>query len=281
MACCAVAVPVTATSSGQPKYCWVAWARGGPTNSRRSPNLSARCANPASIGPVQVPDGLEILAARDDLAFGHGRDRAAVGGHPLRVVQVHALRSLQEHEVLERGLAERQQRQVHAGRVVGGGMREVRPGQVRGAADGGQQVLHQGQVQHLLGGDVADVLAPALDRLRLFGAQALGFGLLQRERGVQVLAHDAVLEFGRLAQHVVQRLAVLDHQRRLGRGQPAARRDHLCEPSPGLVFAHVGYCVRGSRARGAVGVALWTNSPPGYRRPRSWKRAVSRPGRRG
>ena len=261
MARCALAVPVTATSSGQPKYCWVAWARGGPTNSRRSPNLSARCAIPASIDRYRCPTVLKSWPRGTISPCGHGRDRAAEGGHPLRVVQVHALRALQEHEVLERGLAERQQRQVHAGRVVGGGMREVRPGQVRGAADGGQQVLHQGQVQHLLGGDVADVLAPALDRLRFLGAQALVLGLLQRERGVQVLAHDAVLELGGLAQHVVQRLAVLDHERRLGRGQPAARRDHLCEPSPRLVFAHVFFrppswllcprilCSRGAPAR--------------------------------
>ena len=44
----------------------------------------------------------------------HGRGRAAEGGQPLGVVQVHALGTLKEHEVLERGLAERQQGQVHA-----------------------------------------------------------------------------------------------------------------------------------------------------------------------
>jgi hypothetical protein len=114
-----------------------------------------------------------------------------------------------------------------------------RPGQVRGAADGGQQVLHQGQVQHLLRGDVGYALTPSLDGFGFFGAEVLGFGLLQRERGVQVLAHDAVLEFGGLAQHVVQRFAVLDYQRGLGRGQAAARGNHLGEPTPGLVFAHV------------------------------------------
>jgi hypothetical protein len=136
----------------------------GPRRADEQPPLTellAQVRDPGLDRPVQVPDGLEVLAAGDDLAFGHGRDGAAVGGHPLRVVGVHALRALQEHEVLQRGLTERQQRQVQAGRVVAGWVREVRPGQVRGAADGGQQVLHQGQVQHLLRGDVADVLAPA------------------------------------------------------------------------------------------------------------------------
>jgi hypothetical protein len=32
---------------------------------------------------------------------------------------------------------------------------------MRRGADRGQQVLHQRQVQHLLGGDVQDLLAPA------------------------------------------------------------------------------------------------------------------------
>ena len=49
MARCALARSVTGTSSGQRKYCSVAWARGGPTNSQRSPYLAARPANPASI----------------------------------------------------------------------------------------------------------------------------------------------------------------------------------------------------------------------------------------
>jgi hypothetical protein len=49
IACCAEAASVTAISSGQPKYCWVAWARRGPANSHRSPNLPASFAIPASM----------------------------------------------------------------------------------------------------------------------------------------------------------------------------------------------------------------------------------------
>ena len=182
--------------------------------------------------PVQVPHSREILAARDDLAVLHGRRGAAVRDHPGGVLDVHALRAFEVHEVPQRLVAERHQRQVHAGRVVAGGLREVRPGQVRGRADGGQQVLHQRQVQHLLRGHVGDLLAPSSDGLFFFRGQAFGLRLLQAEGGVQVLAHDAVLEFGGLAEHVDQRLAVLDHERRLGRGQAAPGRDHLGEPPP-------------------------------------------------
>ena len=91
----------------------------------------------------------------------------ADGGQALGVVQVHALRAFQEHEVPQRLLAERQQRQLHPCRVVAGGRGQVRPGQVRRGADGRQQVLHQRQVQHLLRGHVRDLLAPALHRGQL------------------------------------------------------------------------------------------------------------------
>ena len=42
-------------------------------------------------------------------------------GQPVGVGDVHALGALEEHEVAQRLLAERQQRQLHAGRVVAGG----------------------------------------------------------------------------------------------------------------------------------------------------------------
>jgi hypothetical protein len=201
--------------------------------------LAGQVGEPLFDGPVQVAYGGEVLGARDDLAVLHGGGGAAERGHPVRVGEVHALRALEEHEVPQRRLTERQQGQVHAGRVVGGGLREVPPGQVRGRADGGQQVLHQRQVQHLLGGDVRDVLAPALRRLGFFLGEALGLGLLQAERGVQVLAHDPVLELRRLAEHVDQRLAVLDDERGLGRGHAAPGGDHLRQAPPALAFCHV------------------------------------------
>ena len=227
------------------------------------PVLLRQARDPGLDGPVQVPHGGEVLAARDDLAVLHGRGGAAERGHPGRVLDVHALRALEEHEMAQRRLAERQQRQVHAGRVVAGGLREVRPGQVGGRADGGQQVLHQRQVQHLLGGHVRDLLAPSLDGLFFFCGQALVLRLLQAEGRVQVLAHDAVLELGGLAEHVDQRLAVLDHERRLGRGQAAPGRDHLGEPPPSQwLFGHCVSSLPGFSLSPRRGFARWLGLSP-------------------
>ncbi len=205
-------------------------------------------------GPVQMPDGGEVLAARDDVAPGHGGRGAAERGRAVGVLEVHPLGAFEEHEVAQGRLPERDKRQVHAGRVGARGLGKVRPGQVRGRAHGGQHVLHQGQVQHLLGGHVGDRGAPALDGLVLLGGEPLLLRLLQAEGGVQVLAHDAVLELGRLAQHVDQRLAMLDHERGLGRSQAASAGDHLREPpARGLDRGLVRGLARGGGYLVAVG----------------------------
>ena len=99
-------------------------------------------------------------------------------------------------------------------------------------ADAGEQVLDERQVQHLLGGDVGNRLSPAVDRLELRLGQPFVEGLLQRERGVQVLTHDGVLELGGQAQHVDQRFAMLDDERRLGRGPRAACGQHVRKCAP-------------------------------------------------
>ena len=132
--------------------------------------------------------------------------------------------------MLERLLPERHEREVHPGRIVVGGRRQVGPAEVRRRADRREQVVHEREVEHLLGRDVRDRGPPAVDRRQLAPCQPLVLALLERERREQVLAHDPVLELGRLAQHVDQRLAMLDHERRLGRGLPTPRREHLGEP---------------------------------------------------
>ena len=112
-------------------------------------------------GPVQVADRREVLAAGNDVPLVHLRRRPAYRGEASGVVQVHAFRALQEHEVPQRLLAEWQQCQLDAGRVVRSRSGQVRPDQVRRGANGGQHVLHEGQVQHLLGGDMRHLLPPA------------------------------------------------------------------------------------------------------------------------
>ena len=71
-------------------------------------------------------------------------------------------------------------------------------------------------MQHLLDGDAGQQLLPAADRCGLLGCQALiGIGL-EAEAGIQVLAHDQVLDLRRLGKQVPKMLAVLDNNRGLG-----------------------------------------------------------------
>ncbi len=210
--------------------------RGGlgprrPDEQPRLPVLLAQVREARLDGPVQVPDRGEVLRPGNDVALAHQRLGPAHGDQTVGIVQVHALGPFQEHEVAQRLLAERQQCQLYPGRVVIGGLRQVRPDQVRRAADRRQQVLHQGQVQHLLGGHMKYLRAPAVHRGQLGLGQPLVGGLLEREGGEQVLAHDPVLELGRLAEHVDQRLAVLDHEWSLGRRRTPACGDQLRETS--------------------------------------------------
>jgi hypothetical protein len=168
--------------------------------------------------PVKVSYGREVLRLGHDVGLRDQRngvvDRRV---DCLRALQIHALRALEEHEVPQRRLAERHERQIDAGRVVMRRGGQAWAAEVRSRANRRQQVLHQREVQHLLGRDAEDDLPPSENRVEFLGRQSLGLVLLEREACEQVLAHDAVLELRRLAQHVDQRLTLLDDKGCLGR----------------------------------------------------------------
>src|SRR5215470_3197380 len=86
-------------------------------------------------------------------------------------------------------------------------------------------------MQHFLRRNMRDLLAPALHGIEFASAEPFVGRLLQGERSEEVLAHDPVLKLGGLAQHVDQRLAVLDHERRLRGGQSAPCRDNFRQPA--------------------------------------------------
>jgi hypothetical protein len=112
--------------------------------------------------------------------------------------------------VAQRGLAERHQRELDAGRVVASLQREVRPPHARRGTDRGQEVVHEREVQHLLRGDLEDRRPPATDRQQLPLGHAFVDRLLQAERREQVLTADRVLDLGSLDEHVDERVAMLD-----------------------------------------------------------------------
>lgn len=113
-------------------------------------------------------------------------------------------------------LPEGQQRQLDTRRVVLGPLGQVGPLEVGGMAQGGQEVVGQPQVQHLLGCHPEDGAAPSLDGFGLFSGQTFVAGLLEAEGGEEVLDHQPVLQFARLAQEIDQRLAMLHDDGGLG-----------------------------------------------------------------
>jgi hypothetical protein len=179
-----------------------------------------------------MADRGEVLAARHDVGLiddGGGLGERVVEAR--RAPQRHPLGTFEEHEVPQRLLSKRHEGQADAGRIVLGRGRQVGAGEVRRGADRREQVLDQREVEHLVSRHVGDDLAPALHGRQLVLGQPLVGALLEREHGEQVLEHDPVLQLSGLVEHVDQRLAMLDHERRLGRRLAAARLDHLGEPA--------------------------------------------------
>src|SRR5581483_1781457 len=162
-------------------------------------------------GPVQIALGGEVLPARLQLARLHGRRRGAARHEAFAVGHVHAFGSFEIHEVLHGRVAEWEQPQLDTRRIALGLMGHVRPADVWRRSHGGQQVLDEGPVQHLLGRDGEDDRPPSLDGLELFSRQSRPPLGPEAEGGEEVLRHEAVLELGRLRQQIRELLAVLDN----------------------------------------------------------------------
>ena len=175
-------------------------------------------------GAVEVPDRREALRRWDDVVVGHERPRAADRDLGIGIVERDAFGALEEEEVAQGVLAERHERDLHAGGEVLRRRREIRPAQVRRRADRSEEVLDEREVQHLLLRDGQDRRAPAVHGRELLGGEPLVDPLLHREGGEEVLAEDGVLELGGLAQEVDELLAILDDDRWLGLGRDLADR---------------------------------------------------------
>ena len=166
--------------------------------------------NPIFDGAVQVTLRAEVLPARLQFTGRHRRRRGTGGDEAVAVGHVHAFGPLEVYEVLERRLAEGQQAQLDPGGIALGLVRHVRSAHVGRRAHGYQEVLDQCPMEHLLRRDGEDHSAPPLHGLELVIGET-GAGLrAQAEGGEEVLGHEAVLDFGRLAQQIGQLLAVLD-----------------------------------------------------------------------
>src|SRR6185436_16018433 len=136
----------------------------------------------------EMADRLEVGRDGPDCVLGYVRKRNGLlnSGQLFGVLDGVALRSFEVGKVAQRGLAKWHQQDLDAGRERARRNREIGPAEVRPGADGGEQVLDQRQVQHLLLGDVNQLSAPAAGKRRLLGAQSFASVAFQGERGEQV-----------------------------------------------------------------------------------------------
>ena len=122
---------------------------------------------------VQVTDGLVVLGDGHELVAVGQRLGLADGGEALGVGQVHPFGAFQVDEVPQGSFLEPDQGDLHPRRIPARQDGEVRPVQVWGGPDGGEQVGGQRQVQHLLLDDVDEHLLPGGHRGQLLAAETL------------------------------------------------------------------------------------------------------------
>jgi len=108
------------------------------------------------------------------------------------------------HEVLQRLFVKRGQLHHDPGGEKPRIERKVLAPEARLTGNTGRDVPHRHQVAHFIDGDIDDRPPPALYGFGLLGAQAFRFAVLQREGGVEVGAHQIVLELRRLLERVDQ-----------------------------------------------------------------------------
>jgi hypothetical protein len=159
---------------------------------------------------IEMADGAIVLGARHQPALRHG---AVIVGRVEEfrgVAEFLALGALEKDEMVEDAAREAGQFDDDAGGMVAGRDGEVRPRQMRAGTDRHHQVAGEGQVGHLLDGDRGDGIAPALDRRCLLGCKPVALAALEAPGGVEIAAHEVVLDGRSLGEQIDQLLARLD-----------------------------------------------------------------------
>ena len=177
---------------------------------RRLADVVGEHVQPVADAAIEVADGAVVLGARHQPALGRGAVVVGRMDELGRVAEFLALGPLEKDEMIEHAAREAGELDDDAGGMVAGRDREIRPRQMRAGADRHHQVAGQRQVGHLLDGDRGDGVAPALDRRRLLRRQAVALAALEAPRGVEVAAHQVVLDRRGLGEQIDQLLARLD-----------------------------------------------------------------------
>src|SRR5215469_7130366 len=150
--------------------------------------------------------GHNLLIVEAESGFGKSQ-RSKFRG----IFQIHPLGPLQVEKMLQGMVAKGQQGQLDTWRIVLRALGEVGMAEVGMGPDGGQQVAHQGEMQHLLGSNERNNLLPAFDRCELSCRHALVHVTLQTKSGEEIFAHDHMLKRRCFREHEDQLFAIFDH----------------------------------------------------------------------
>src|SRR3546814_10797379 len=114
--------------------------------------------------------------------------------------------------MLQHGRTERRELYRDARRQISGREREIGAPEPRRAAERRGYIPDRHEMAHLIDGDVENDPAPARDRLGLGTAQPLRLAIPETEGGIEVDAHQLLLEIGGFVERVQQLLEAYDFQ---------------------------------------------------------------------
>src|SRR5437868_4916780 len=162
---------------------------------------------------IEMPDRGKILGLGNNLVIVEGETGFGNGQHcKFRgIFQIHAFGPLQVEKMLQGMFAKRQEGQLDPWRIVLRALGKVGMAQEGMGPNGGQQVAHQGQMQHLLGSNQRNHALPAFDRFELSRRHAFAHVTLQTESREQIFAHDHMLQRRCFGEHEDELFAVFDH----------------------------------------------------------------------
>ena len=160
-----------------------------------------------------MADRCKILDLGNNLVIVKGETGFSNGQHcKVRAIfQIHAFGSLQVEKMLQGMFSKRQQSQLDPWRIVLRALGKVGMAQEWMGPNGGQQVAHQGEMQHLLGSNERNNALPPFDRFELSRRHPLAHVTLQTESREQIFAHDHMLQRRCFGEHEDELFAVFDH----------------------------------------------------------------------
>ena len=115
--------------------------------------------------PVEMSDRSEVLQPRSDIVLAHQGQSVIEDAQSVGVVELHPLRALEVHEVTQRLFAEGEQGQPDARGIVSSGLGQVRAGEMRGCAEGGEHVGRRSHSYNITRA-IRGVLLPCLSTQR-------------------------------------------------------------------------------------------------------------------